>query len=281
MMPMKLRKKKTSITKRLLVLFAAFVLACLIYSFIEPYLLREETTVIRDSDIPDAFVGKKIVFVSDFHLDAYSSQARIADIVKRINATQGDIIILGGDYVTDDKGYLAPCFEELAKLEAPLGVYGVTGNHDSVADYDLTVEYMEKAGIIPLENEARDIKIGGEKIRLGGVKTSYGEISDAEPTTDDTEEDDFVILVSHNPDFAEDLHTDRIDLMLSGHTHAGQVTFFGLYAPYVPSDYGQKYLKGIVETPHTKVLVSSGVGTSALPVRFFAQPEYNVIILKK
>lgn len=278
---MKFRMKKRSTGIRFFMVIAAFVLACLVYSFIEPYLLRETTTVIADRDVPDAFVGKRIVFVSDFHLDTYSSPERIAEIVKRINAAGGDIVILGGDYVTDDEAYLAPCFAELAKLEAPLGVYGVTGNHDSVADYDLTVEYMEEAGIIPLENDARDIEIGEEKIRLGGVKTSYGEISDAEPTTDNTQEDDFIILVSHNPDFAEDVRTDRIDLMLSGHTHAGQITFFGLYAPYVPSDYGQKYLKGIVETPYTRVLVSSGVGTSALPMRFFAPPEYNVIVLDK
>jgi len=69
--------------------------------------------------------------------------------------------------------------------------------------------------------------------------------------------------------------------MLSGHTHGGQVTFFGLWAPYVPSVYGQKYLTGIVETSGIKVLVSNGVGTSALPVRFFARPQFNVIILEK
>ncbi len=278
---MKFRKKKTAAAKRLLALSAAFALACLIYSFIEPYMLKETATVIRDSDIPDAFAGKRIAFVSDFHLDAFSSPERIAQIVRRINAAGPDIIILGGDYVTDDKKYLKPCFEELARLEAPLGVYGVTGNHDSVADYGLTVRYMREAGIVPLENEARDIWIGGEKIRLGGVKTSYGKISDAEPATDGTRQNDFVILVSHNPDFAEDLRTDRIDLMLSGHTHGGQVTLFGLWAPYVPSGYGQKYLKKYQTVNGTPVLVSNGVGTSALPVRFFAQPEYDVITLEK
>jgi hypothetical protein len=278
---MRFRKKKTSALKKLLALSAVFVLACLVYSFIEPYLLKETVTVIRNSDVPDAFVGKKIIFVSDFHLDAYSSPQKIANIVGRINAAAPDIIILGGDYVTDDEKYLKPCFAELAKLQAPLGVYGVTGNHDSVADYNLTVRYMKEAGIVPLENAAKDIEIKGEKIRIGGVKTSYGEISDAEPVTNDTREDDFVILISHNPDFAEELHTDRIDLMLSGHTHGGQVTLFGLWAPYVPSDYGQKYIKKYQTVNGIPVLVSNGVGTSALPIRFFAPPEYNVIILEK
>lgn len=278
---MKMKKSKPSPVRKLLRLFAVFVLACFLYSFIEPYLLDTKTTMIRDSDVPDNFTGKKIVLVSDFHLDMLSSRQRVADIVTRINALKPDIVVLGGDYVTDDEKYLAPCFEELAKLEAPLGVYGVTGNHDSVAGYKLTVKYMKEAGIIPLENDAEWIGIGGQKIKLGGVKTSYGQISDAETTTDDTETGDFVVLVSHNPDFAEELHTDRIDLMLTGHTHGGQVTFFGLWAPYVPSDYGQKYLEGIVETNGIKVLVSNGVGTSALPIRFFARPQIDEIILEK
>jgi hypothetical protein len=69
--------------------------------------------------------------------------------------------------------------------------------------------------------------------------------------------------------------------MFSGHTHGGQVTFFGLWAPYLPSDYGQKYLKGIVETNGITVLISNGIGTSALPIRFFARPQYDVIVLEK
>jgi len=278
---MKIKRKKPLAVKNLLKIFILLIGVCFLDAFIEPYLLEEKVDVIQDSDVPANFVGKKIVFASDFHLDEYSTQEKIAGIVSRINAVKPDLIIVGGDYVTDDEKYLAPCFEELAKLKAPLGIYGVTGNHDSVASYRLTVKYMKDAGITPLENDAEWIEIGGQKIKLGGVKTSYGAISDAEPTTDNTEVGDFVILVSHNPDFAEDLHTDRIDLMLSGHTHGGQVTFFGLWAPYVPSVYGQKYLTGIVETKGIKVLVSNGVGTSALPVRFFARPQFNVIVLEK
>jgi len=278
---MKLQKKKNSPIKKFLKIFIVFTLVCFLYSFIEPYLIEEKVTIIQDGDVPNNFVGKKIIFASDFHLDKFSSPERVADIVSRINTIEPDIIILGGDYVTDNEEYLKPCFVELARLKAPLGVYGITGNHDSAADYNLTVKYMEEAGIIPLENEAQWIEIDGQKIKLGGVKTSYGEISDAEPTTDDTRADDFVILISHNPDFAEELHTDRIDLMIAGHTHGGQVTFFGLWAPYIPSDYGQKYLKSFQVTNGIPVLVSNGVGTSALPIRFFARPQINIIVLEK
>jgi predicted MPP superfamily phosphohydrolase len=278
---MRFRRSKKSPFKIFLSFFALFLLGCFVYSFIEANLLEAKTTVIHDSDVPQNFVGKKIVFASDFHLDEFTSSQRLAATVRKINALNPDIIVLGGDYVTDDKKFLAPAFAELKQLHAPLGVYGVTGNHDSVADYRLTVKEMKAAGIIPLENSSREIEIGGEKIRLGGVKTSYGEESDAEPTTEDTRLEDFIILVSHNPDFVEELHTDRIDLMLSGHTHGGQVTLFGLWAPYIPSDYGQKYMKGIVTTGGIPVYISNGVGTSALPIRFFAPPQIDELILEK
>lgn len=278
---MKNRKNKLSKFIKYTTLFLIFSTACLAYSFVEPYLIGEKVTIIRDSDIPDNFLGKKIVFIADVHHDQYFTRERIADVVKRANSQNPDIIILGGDYVYEDKKYVAPCFEELSALRAPLGVYGVTGNHDSATDYDLIVRHMEKAGIMPLENAALDIEIGKEKIRLGGVKTSHLKKSNAAPTTLGATEEDFVILVSHNPDFAEELNNNLVDLMISGHTHGGQVTFFGLWAPYIPSKYGHKYMKGIVETPYTTVLISNGVGNSFLPMRFFARPQIDIIILER
>ncbi|MGB9594408.1 MAG: metallophosphoesterase, partial [Anaerolineae bacterium] len=92
---------------------------------------------------------------------------------------------------------------------------------------------------------------------------------------------DFVILLSHNPDYAERLITRDIDLMLSGHTHGGQVTLFGLWAAAVPSAYGQKYRGGFVRTEHTLVYVTTGVGTITPPVRFWARPEVVLITLER
>lgn len=274
-------KLKFPSAKKIFKLLIIFILVCFLYSFIEPYLIEEKRTVIRDSDIPESLDGTKIVFVSDIHHDQYFSRVRIADIVNRINSQNPDIIILGGDYVYGDKKYIAPCFEELAKLKAQMGIYAVTGNHDSWTDYDQTIEAMQKAGIVPLENKARWLGSGFDKIKLGGVATSFEKKSDIRPTVEDASESDFVILAAHNPDIAEEIKTNEIDLVLAGHNHGGQVTFFGLWAPYIPSDYGAKYLKGTVKTPYTTVLISNGVGNSFLPIRFFARPQINIIVLKK
>ena len=95
----------------------------------------------------------------------------------------------------------------------------------------------------------------------------------------DATRDDACLLVSHNPDLAEVLRDPRVGLMLSGHTHGGQVVF-PTGAPFVPSRYGQKYLRGLVQAPETLVYVSRGLGTSGVPVRIGSRPEINLITLK-
>ena len=90
--------------------------------------------------------------------------------------------------------------------------------------------------------------------------------------------DDACLVVSHNPDVAEKLRDPRVGLMLSGHTHGGQIVFPG-GAPFVPSHYGQKYLRGICQAPATTVYVSRGLGCTSIPIRFGSRPELTLITL--
>lgn len=273
-------KQKVIISRKIKIV-SLLLAICFTYSLIEPYWIEEKTTILQDSDIPQVFSDKKIVFVADIHHGIFFSQKRIEKMVKRINAINPDIIILGGDYIDSETKYIEPCFEELSKLKAEMGVFGVIGNHDSRENgYDLTLKTMQKSGITPLENQSEWLKIGKQKIKLGGTIWTETDETDLGTTIRDTKENDFVILVSHTPDFAEKIKIENIDLVLSGHTHGGQVTFFGLFAPYIPSHYGQKYRTGLVETENTKVLITNGIGETLLPIRFFARPQINTIILK-
>jgi predicted MPP superfamily phosphohydrolase len=273
-------KQKVIISRKIKIV-SLLLAICFTYSLIEPYWIEEKVTFLQDSDIPQIFSDKKIVFVADIHHGIFFSKERIEKLVNKINAVNPDIIILGGDYIDSETKYIEPCFEELSKLKAEMGVFGVIGNHDSRENgYDLTLKAMQKAGITPLENQAEWLEIGKQKIKLGGAIWTEEDETDLGPTIRDTKENDFVILVSHTPDFAEKIKTENIDLVLSGHTHGGQVTFFGLFAPYIPSHYGQKYRTGLVETENTKVLITNGIGDSLLPIRFFARPQINIIILK-
>jgi predicted MPP superfamily phosphohydrolase len=228
----------------------------LLYTFIEPYLLTVSKTHFSHPDVPEAFDGKKIVFISDVHHGPFFSIQRVHRLVERINALKPDIILLGGDYVHREPKHIEPFFREAAALKAPLGVFAVLGNHDHWEGAPLTRKSMKEAGIELIDNRGLWIKLK------------------------DTNDTDLVLLISHNPDFAGRYDTTGVALMLSGHTHGGQVTALGMWAPRVPSFYGQRFRTGKIENGETTILVSNGVGTVTPPVRFFALPEINFVVLE-
>ncbi|MFP4016476.1 MAG: metallophosphoesterase, partial [Halanaerobiales bacterium] len=194
-----------------------------------------------------------------------------------------DIILLGGDYVHRDPKYIEPCFSVLGKLKAAQGVYAVLGNHDHWEGADLTRKSMSRVGITLIDNKALWLKNGEARIKLGGVGDYIEDIPDVEPTISDTQKEDFVILLTHNPDFVEHIDqiaADKIDTVFAGHTHGGQVTLFGMYAPIIPSENGQKYRTGSLEINSMKVIISNGLGTVTPPVRFFARPQIIVATLE-
>jgi predicted MPP superfamily phosphohydrolase len=257
-------------------LFAAF----LFYGFFENQWLKVNSFDFQSNNIPEAFSGKKIVFLSDLHLGFYFSNQRTAKLVETINQLEPDIIIFGGDFIDRNVKYTEPRFDGLKDLKARLGKFGVLGNHDNVINANLIKREMQEAGITFLDNKAEWIQIGNQKIKIGGVGDLWTSWQNLEPTVADVGKDDFVILVSHNPDYAPKIKNDLIDLVLSGHTHAGQVTFFGLGA-IMRSKYGQKFRYGLVDLGNTKVYITSGVGSTVAPIRFFARPEIVLVTLKK
>ncbi|MDI6706103.1 MAG: metallophosphoesterase [Bacillota bacterium] len=268
-------------SRKIFFILIAVALLVLAYTFIEPYRLEMNSIDIISRDIPVAFNGTRIVFISDIHHGPFFSRERLRGLVTTINSINPDIVLLGGDYVHRDAKYIEPCFQELSSLKAGLGKFGVLGNHDHWEGKDLTLQSMRKAGITAIDNKAQWLYKDGARIRIGGVGDLWGDVQDISPTVEGAEESDFIILVSHSPDYVERITTRKIDLVLSGHTHGGQVTLFGLWAPLIPSQYGQKYRSGMIETDYTRVIVSNGVGTITPPVRFFARPQVNIINLKK
>jgi predicted MPP superfamily phosphohydrolase len=252
-----------------------------VYALVEPFLVEVKRYDIESPDIPESLKGMRIAFITDIHHTEIYPRDRVRDLVEKVNGLKPDIILLGGDYVNKSPKFIEPCFEELAQLEAPYGKFGVLGNHDHWESATLTKICMDKAGIKRLDNKSEWINKDGQRIKIGGVGDIWEDKQELDKTIFDVEEKDFVILLSHNPDYAERIKTTKIDLVLSGHTHGGQVTLFGLWAPFIPSGYGEKYKTGIIKTDYTEVLVSNGVGyVGYLPVRFFARPQIVVVELK-
>lgn len=263
--------------KIILILFiiAAFVVAD---SLVEPYLIETKEVVIESNQIPAEFDGKKIVFLSDIHYGPFFDKGRLDSLVNQTNALNPDLILLGGDYVTNDPEYVGPAFESLSKLKAPLGVYGVLGNNDPE---NSTINAMSQAGITYIGNKGVWIVDNGSRIRIGGVGDLDTDVQNQGATTLAANESDFVVLVSHKPEFFPQVKQSKVDVMLSGHTHGGQFTFFGLWAPFYESKYEQKYLKDVMKVNNTTLIVSNGIGTVSAPLRFFARPQIIVIKLKR
>jgi predicted MPP superfamily phosphohydrolase len=248
------------------------------YSLIEPYLIETKEITIESNQIPADFDGKRIVFLSDIHYGPFFSKERVESLVNQTNALKPDMIILGGDYVTNDPNSVETVFSILSKLKAPLGVYGVLGNNDPE---NVSIQAMESAGITYIGNNAVWIGNNSSRIRVGGVGDMDTDVPNQLPILQGVTPQDFVILVSHKPDYFPKVSKSRVDLVLSGHTHGGQITFFGLYAPFVNSQYGQKYVSGMKKLGNDTMIISNGIGMVWAPMRFFARPQIIVITLKK
>ena len=266
---------------RIICALLAFTVSLCGYVFIEPHMLQVKEYTVRSSDIPEEFENLKIVLLTDVHHNDFLSLARVEDVVARVNAMRPDLILMGGDYVSHDPKYIPPVFQALGGLAAPLGVYGVLGNHDHWADAGMCRDEAQKNGIKLIDNTMLWVEKVGARIALAGVGDLDEDVCDISPVEKEAAAEDFVVLLSHNPDYIELLASDKVDLMLSGHTHGGQVTFFGLFALMLPSRYGGKYCTGVYHKEDTELIVSNGIGVSVLPIRFCAPPQIVEVTLQR
>ena len=219
----------------------------------------------------DFLNGKKIVFVSDFHIGKFDS-FRLRKIVEKINSLNPDIIISGGDYIKGHSGKhsmpIEKIAEELKKIKSP--IITVLGNHDISFDKYSVKNTLENAGIIVLDNSCTKI----EDITVAGIGDKRFTPSQIKLVLENT--DRINILLSHTPDIYYDLKED-VDLILAGHVHGGQVRipFFG--ALICPSKYRTKFSCGDFKETNNRMIVTKGLGTSILTVRFCDIPEIVVI----
>lgn len=240
-------------------------------------IVRREVRLPR---LPSEFDGVTVAFLTDIHHGPYVSVDTVADVVRTTRMLDPELIILGGDYTLRESKYAGPCFEVLAGLAAPLGVYGVLGNHDYAHGLREIRQGMKRARVEELTNRGVWLTRRSERIRLGGVDDLWRGRPDLAAALGDARPYDVCLLASHNPDVAETLTDRRVGLVLSGHTHGGQVVIPGYGPPIVPSRYGAKYAYGLVDAPATRVLVSSGIGMSGLPIRANCAPEIVLITLR-
>ena len=244
--------------------------ALLFYAaFVEPYMLDTTPYVVENN----ALSGVKIVFATDFHIAPYPWEKwRLQRIVRKINEQNPDLVILGGDYVNghEEASTMAPqeIAEALREVTAPK--VAVLGNHDSYYGKEDVVKALKNVDIPVLDNQNIRLRVKDRWITVAGVSDLSSDKPDVEKALKNAVAP--VIFVTHSPDVLPQVK-GRAVLTLAGHTHGGQIVLPFVGAPLVPSDYGQRYRYGMISEQNTLMLVSSGLGTSLLPLRFNSTPE--------
>jgi predicted MPP superfamily phosphohydrolase len=223
--------------------------------------------------LPRSWWGATVAFLADLHHGPYLSVSRLRDVVDRTNALEPDLVLLGGDYVSKEVKYIEPGIAELARLRARLGRFAVLGNHDHWKSASRTRAALDAAGIERLDNAGVWVERGGAPLRIGGVGDLWTDRQRLDRALGDATDRDAVLLLSHNPDYVEEIADPRVQLVLSGHTHGGQVVVPGYAVSWAPTRFGTKYLRGLCQGPWAQVFVTTGVGTSGPPVRLFCPPE--------
>jgi predicted MPP superfamily phosphohydrolase len=252
------------------------------YGFWEAAHLRVTRQTVPVLNLPAAFVGKTIAVVADLHHGPYVSLDFIRQAVQLTNSLEPDLIALVGDYAhngTFTDVELAPCLEALSALRAPLGVYAVPGNHDMQRGGQVYRDEIARTPLTDLTNRNRRLSLGSDHLWMAGVDELWWGHPNLTDALAGIPPKAPVILLSHNPDFAEDDPNPRIGLILSGHTHGGQMYCPGLGCSWLPSKYGTKYRKGLVQGPKSMVFVSRGIGEAGIPLRINVPPEICLLTL--
>ena len=232
------------------------------------------------SRLPANFDGMTLAFLSDFHCSAQTPPAFLERVIVATNHLAPDLILLGGDYITRGARYLEPIQNLLAQLRAPLGKFGVLGNHDFETDVRGVKAMLARAGVTELTNRNQFVTRRGERLVLAGVGDLWRDTQDLDAALSGVRADEGVILLSHNPHYAKRIADPRVRLVLSGHTHGGQVQPPRAGAWYANSRAGKFFVIGAVQGPTFRMYVSRGLGTVILPLRYNCPPEITLLTLR-
>ena len=224
--------------------------------------------------LPPSIGGLRIGFLTDVHRSVFVSQEDVARAVSMVMEEKPDLIVLGGDYVTwGDRNYVGPSAEALAPLSAPLGVFGILGNHDD--DHAMPTA-LGKNGAQMLKDARTRITVKGEAIDLIGIRFWTRRAADIAALSRGAAP--MSILLAHDPRRLTEGAGLGIPLILSGHTHGGQVVL-----PVIGAVAAQKFpvVSGVARRDRTTIFVSRGVGTVYVPVRINCPPEVAILTLER
>jgi len=248
--------------------------------FIERYIVLTNVYRISVPNLPKAFTGFRIVQLSDLHYGFLVPLELIRHVIERANELEPDVIVCTGDYVHEKNSttQIDQVWPLLSQLTAPSGVYSVLGNHDHWADTIRSNYWLEKTGQ-DLRHKVFPIQRGGQNLWLAGAGDLYEDHKNLDYILGKIPDSECRVVLAHNPDSADTTFSKRIDLMISGHTHGGQVNIPFVGPPILPVQ-NKNYSSGLKISPRgCKVFISKGIGWAIYPARFNCLPEIVVLEL--
>ena len=265
---------RRAVLKGALVASAGTIAGAGAYGFAyERHMLEVTRATVPVVALPPALAGLRIGLVTDIHRSLFVSHDDVARAVSSLMAEKPDLIVLGGDYVTyGDREYVAPVAEALAPLAAPNGVYGILGNHDD--DHDMPAA-LSRNGVQMLKDARTRLTIRNETLDLVGIRFWTKRHADLAALTRGAAP--MTILLAHDPRRLTEAAALNVPLLLSGHTHGGQIVLPGL-GPIAAQKF--PVVAGVGHRGRTALFVSRGVGTIYVPVRINCPPEVALLTLQ-
>jgi predicted MPP superfamily phosphohydrolase len=242
--------------------------------------------------LTDPWDGFRIAQLSDFHYDDYFSVVPLKRAIDIVNGLKPDLAVLTGDFVTSFSGArrnaaavrasraVQPCAQLLAGIRAASGVLAILGNHDVDTNAAHIIEVLATHDIPVLRNRSVAFERDGKRLWFAGVD----DVLNGKPRLDlalqPIPEDEPVVLLAHEPDWADHVAKYPVDLQLAGHSHGGQIRIPLLGAPYLPP-MARKYPCGFHQIGRLALYTNAGIGTIAIPLRLDCPPEVTLITLRK
>lgn len=227
--------------------------------------------------LPKTLDDFRVIHLSDIHHSPFTSLEHIARAVEIANELKPDLVVLTGDFVSHEAAYAQPLAEVVGRLKSEFGTFACLGNHDHRTDARLITENLERANIRVLINEGFRLKArGGASFWLCGVDDFSAGLPDLRAALRGSFPDEMKLLLAHNPKMLPRAARASVDLMLSGHTHGGQIRLRVDEKKILPR---RKSASGLYRRKETQMYITRGIGTVVLPVRFGCPPEVSLLEL--
>jgi predicted MPP superfamily phosphohydrolase len=238
----------------------------------------------RDFEIqglPEAFDGYRIVQISDLHCGPFASGRRVARWVAATNRLEPDLVAVTGDLIANGSAFIDVVAGALGGLRARDGAFAAMGNHDYFGDGEAMVGALESAGLTVLRNRGVELRRGAAAIYLAGVDDTWSKRHDLARALEARPPGMPAVLLAHDPVLFPEAAERRVDLVLSGHTHGGQVAVPLLARKLNLARLITRFTNGVYRSGTSTLYVNRGLGTTGPPVRLAVAPEIAVLTLRR